>query len=66
MLRVEALTTTMRTGGEKLMRLSWLCEQDVSWITLILMVAMMVVAEVGLCNDTDRAPGRALFAKAGE
>ena len=29
------------------MRLSWLCEQDASWITLILMVAMMVAAEVG-------------------
>jgi hypothetical protein len=29
------------------MRLSWLCEQDASWITLILVVAMMVAAEVG-------------------
>jgi uncharacterized membrane protein len=29
------------------MRLSWLCEQDASWIVLILMVALLLAAEIG-------------------
>jgi hypothetical protein len=29
------------------MRLSWLCEQDASWIMLILAIAMILAAELG-------------------